>query len=238
MKYNKDYYENFAKLVLEYYFPDRFVNMQKGEKPDWYNESIGLEVTRALSSQEGKFDAFIKDNLNHPYSDYDKKLKKMGFLMGPTLDRDGIFYEQRSKRFGRLLYLKRKSDEKLVLVASLGGFGLLTDCVLPVREAIETKLKKLNSHYEYKKTNDLAILVQEQLNTMALQDELVADVKQKMLETIKEVYASKFDKKFNNIYVIFYDNVFRIDTNTFEFERIIIAGDEVLSLSKKAFETE
>lgn len=235
MKYDKDYYENFAKLVLEYYFPDKFVNMQKGEKPDWGNENIGLEITRALSTQEGEFDAFIKDNLNRPYCDMVKRLKKMGFLTEPTLDKNKIFYEQRSKKYGRLLYLKRKSDEKLALVASLGGFGLLTDCVLPIKDAIESKLKKLNSHYDYKEINDLAILVQEQLNTMALQDEIVAEVVQEMLLAVRELYALNFDKRFNNIYVIFYDNIFCVETHTFECKRIKISGSELLSLSKKAF---
>lgn len=183
MIYNKDYYEDLAITVLEHYLPDKFYSMIKGECPDWYNDNVGLEVTRALSQKEGNFDGFIKESMHNYYSELSpKRLAKLGFVEEPT-SRDGIWYEQYSKDNGKLYYIKEKSSEELLLKGTTGGFGLFTDCAKAVGYALETKLKK----YTPKAINDLAILVQDQLNTIVLQEEIVTEVAQLVIELLRAI---------------------------------------------------
>lgn len=225
MTYNKDYYEDLAISILEHYLPDKFYSMIKGECPDWYNDKVGLEVTRALSSQEGNFDDFIKKGIHHYYSELSqKRLVQLGFMEEPT-SRDGIWYEQYSKDNGKLFYIKEKSSGELILCYTIGGFGLFTDCAKAVGYAVEAKLKKLRK-YTPKTINDLAILVQDQLNTIVLQEEIVSEVAQAILDEIKGIYLEFNERIFDNIYVIFYDNVICIDAKTFEYQRIVIPNED------------
>jgi hypothetical protein len=233
MIYDKDYYEDLAITILEHYIPDKFYSMMKGECPDWYNDKIGLEVTRALSQNEGDFDGFIKESMHHYYSDLSqKRLVKLGFVEEPT-SRDGILYEQYSKDNGKLYYIKEKSSGELLLKGTTGGFGLFTDCAKAVGYALETKLKKLRK-YTPKAINDLAILVQDQLNTIVLQEEIVSEVAQAILDEAKRVYLEFSERRFDNIYVIFYDNIICIDTKTFEYQRIVIPNEEYPVLTANA----
>ena len=62
---NKEYYENFALNALKLYDPDKFSGMEKHESPDWICDNIGLEVTRAISQEDGNLDAFLKIHIGN-----------------------------------------------------------------------------------------------------------------------------------------------------------------------------
>ena len=68
--YNKDYFEKYALLSLVYCYDDKLQSMKKHERPDWIDEnrSIGLEVTRALSSTDGEINSIINRYFGKGYS--------------------------------------------------------------------------------------------------------------------------------------------------------------------------
>lgn len=238
MQYTKDYYENFVKNTLEFYFPKKFYNLQKSECPDWTGEHVGIEVTRALSTNEGSIDAFIKKYHGKKYSELPKRrLENLGFKGEPIKSNIEIFYDQRSKENGTLTYLKLKNND-LILFRHAGGFGLVTDCVGPIIKAVKEKITKLNSHYSINDENDLAVLVQEQLNYLVLQDEIINEVLDKLIENLKKLSKECTFKTFNYLYVIFYDNIFVINLKDYSYNRVIISKDDLLTLSKLSFENE
>lgn len=77
MKLSKEAYECFAYSVLKQVVSG-FPQLTKGESPDYYDDELGLEVTRAISTDDGEFDALINQYLNESFSTIPKKrLKKL-----------------------------------------------------------------------------------------------------------------------------------------------------------------
>lgn len=57
----KEYYEYFAKLILEGLFPDEYRNIELKERPDlWMSQKLGIEVTRAPFSNSEKANALFQ----------------------------------------------------------------------------------------------------------------------------------------------------------------------------------
>lgn len=57
----KDYYEYLAKLLLERFLPDQYVNLKHADKPDLLmGDYHGIEVTRAILPGEGQASGIIK----------------------------------------------------------------------------------------------------------------------------------------------------------------------------------
>lgn len=232
---NKESYENFAKNALEYYFSDKFSNLQKFESPDWVNEKVGVEVTRAITTNEGCIDAFFKKNKGKKYVDLpQKQLNNMGFNTEPSKSNITIFYEQRSKSNGTLSYIKNQESD-LILFALTGGFGLVSDCSIAITNAVKNKIEKLNSQYLIKDENDLVVLIDEQLNYFVGQDEIIDETLRetiKRLSSLKQGTESKIE--FDYIYLIFFDNIFVVDFKTLDYTRTIITADRLLILSQQS----
>jgi|GEM_PF-2683489 len=57
---SKEYHELVALYILKYFFSSKINNFEKGESPDWQNttDDIGLEVTTAITPEEGRRHAF------------------------------------------------------------------------------------------------------------------------------------------------------------------------------------
>ena len=100
-KLGREYWETFAKLILEKYYPDIFFNLSvDDEKPDLRNEdaNIGVEVTSAENEESREIDSLYSG----PYSYGNeaqkekglRKIEKLGgkvekyFLMHPVRNRD------------------------------------------------------------------------------------------------------------------------------------------------------
>lgn len=229
----KDSYENFAKNALAYYFPDKFLNLQKFECPDWVNEKVGVEVTRAITANEGCVDAFFKNNKGKKYVELaQKELKKMGFNTAPLKSNVTVFHDQRSKSNGTLSYIKNKEGD-LILFALTGGFELISDCSISITNAVKNKLEKLNSHYLIKNENDLVVLIDEQLNYLVGQDEIIAETLDKI---IMRLWVLKKERKgkmeFDYIYLMFFDNIFVVNFKTLDYTRTIISSECLLTLSQ------
>lgn len=83
-----DYYEVFAKLLLEERFPDEFKNLEIADKPDLYNLAvrIGIEVTRACNEKEEKNNAIYSKSLQ----EQDKEKKQQ------MIDKINVSYKRES----------------------------------------------------------------------------------------------------------------------------------------------
>lgn len=125
-----EYWETFAKLILEKFCPGRFYGLSvDGERPDLRNASagVGVEVTSSESKESREIDSLYAQQYIYGNHEQKKKalkrIEELGgkveeyFLMHPTMNRDP----------GRIYTV------------------------------IENKTKKLNKNYEIFNENDLFI---------------------------------------------------------------------------------
>lgn len=98
---SKEYWETFAKLILEKYYPDEFFNLSvDDEKPDLRNEDagIGIEVTSVENEKSREIDSLYSGPYSHGNKTQKEKalkqIEKLGgkvekyFLMHPVRNRD------------------------------------------------------------------------------------------------------------------------------------------------------
>ena len=129
-KLDTEYWETFAKLILERFCPNTFFSLSvDGDKPDLRNVSsgVGIEVTSSESKESREIDSLYAQQYIHGSCEQKKKalkrIEELGgkvkehFLMHPTMNRS----------------LER------------------------IYDVVEDKTKKLNNNYEIFNENDLFI---------------------------------------------------------------------------------
>ena len=87
--------EIYAKLILEFYFPDHFNNLDYAkEKPDLRNEitSIGIEVTSSMDKTERTLDSIYPRDFKYGNADERKKAETTIKKLGGTIGDDYLFY--------------------------------------------------------------------------------------------------------------------------------------------------
>lgn len=92
-KVTKEYIEWYALLSLIYCYDENLTALQKGEEPDWQSKDldIGLEVTEALKSEDGRIrsvinkyfgrgldGSFVKDQIENGYLEYSHRIEVVG----------------------------------------------------------------------------------------------------------------------------------------------------------------
>lgn len=230
--YTKQYYENLALNILKKYYPVKFSKCEKCECPDWLCESVGLEVTRAISTSSGELWSFVKKCDGKEFKDINKEmLRKLGFANELTKCTEDYLYETRSLHNGSLTFLLTKDGRYLFLYYT-SKMALVNVCLKDIKGAMMEKLEKLNNNYMHAKENDLAIIIEEQLNYIDAEQIIVDDVITSILNDIKTVYSKRYSIVFDTVYVIFFDNVFAIRTNDLHYERIKMLNQDFLSFSK------
>lgn len=218
LKMEKFFYESFSKAVLEYFYPEKFSDLQKEEKPDFINDYVGLEITLALKSHEGELKSFFEKYNNKPYKDLPSRLlRKLGFKT--ITNYDDIIYIQRSKKNGKLLYFYSKEKEDYILLGHISPLQSNNIAADNIMSSINKKLKKLNSIYKIKKENYLAILVEEQIKYFGIGDACSSEIINEIFEKIKaQDISNEYEYMFDKIYLIFFDKIIIIDTASFEVE--------------------
>lgn len=235
--YTKKYYENLALNVLKKYYPEKFSEFEKSECPDWICGNVGLEITRAISTPDGELDAFIKDCQEKEFTEIRKeRLKKLGFATELVKSNTEHLYELRSAKNG-VIFFSHAKDGRFLFLLYISRMELVDDCINGIKHAIEEKLKKLNNNYKQLEENDLAIIVQEQLNYNVAENVIIDDIVTKMLNDIKLIYGNPANTIFFDIiYIVFCDNIFVIDTKTYCCKRTKISSSDFLSLSRESVE--
>lgn len=227
--WNKNKYEEYAINILDFFYPC-FSNMVKGESPDYHNSIIGVEITRAITTKDGEVNAFCKKNINKRFNVIpEKQLKKFGFKELPLAsDSKEIIFTQRSRQNGCLYYYKEKKTGDLVFFMYLGKSKTNESTTDDIIYAISKKLKKLNNNYNLFSRNDLCILIQEQLNYYVCQEEIIDGLINIFISSAEELYnKTNWINKFDNIFLLFIDNLFCINTKTWEYERKIITKEHI-----------
>lgn len=141
---SEEYYKTYAKLALAYIYDKNLINLEvdKKEKPDMQNEnlSLGIEVTRAINPEIGVGISITVDYFgkNLSYND----IKEVT--------------EKKKKFQGELFKLNNGAT-------CLSFFKGMRDTSYPIKlikQAILTKIKKLNKEYTIFETNGLYIYAQ------------------------------------------------------------------------------
>ena len=198
--YNKEYFEKYALLSLVYCYDDKLHSMKKHERPDWIDEnrSIGLEVTRALSSTDGEINSIINRYFGKGYSpeeiinkaNRELKCNKDMFKIA-----DGFCYVEKNVNY---------SDVKQLII-----------------DTINTKISKLNSHYDKFNKNWLYVFADNSL----LDD---GDIEEIILKINNIGDNSSFDKIFINII----DKIYVIEDNLYS--KIDVTDSELARIKKES----
>jgi hypothetical protein len=134
--YPKAYFEWYAYYSLESWLGDRYRNCHKSEAPDFQNyiDSLGIEVTRAMTPEEGFTWFFANENIGRDKNKIPKEL----------LD-----------RFRGQIYFDH--NNRMKMISKNRGLLSTRKDILIVIDAVETKLHKLNKNYKVFSTNALYI---------------------------------------------------------------------------------
>lgn len=231
MKLTKEQYEKYAYLLIRELVED-YPEMAKGESPDYYSEKIGLEIRRAITSNEGDIDALIHNYFGKPFSSIpSRRLIRLGFDSNPIPQSNGVIYMQRSSSSGSLMYVKDLSSNDLILVLAFSKIGSSDDYATAIKNAVEDKLVSLNNNYVIKEKNELLLIVEKQIDYKIDNHEIALDITEKCLDIIKNVYGNENELTylFDTVYVLFLDVLFIVNTKTWE-SSIKYISDELLKV--------
>ena len=206
--------------MLELKYGEKFYDLELCDKPDLQNSSasIGIEVTRAISNDEGEFLAFVNKNLSNKYSELPQKLlQKLGFDNPPI--KEGFFFIQKNSTGYKLLYFKVPKSETLILFGMISPLENINSCLSGTTKAIKDKITKLKNNYFRFRENDLILVIEEQLNYLALDQEIKNDLIRDVIIIIKQEFALwKDNEKYEYVYILFLDNLVEIDCKNWEYQ--------------------
>lgn len=210
---NKEHFEYLVKNMLQHYnLIDS--DLHKSEKPDFRNDNLGLEVTRADQTLgfEGFISKYNKDNIDN-IKKFNKNFEKLG---------------------GRVL---RKTDPVVKILDLHDTFHYHEDYIyiIPgysetfdfVNKKIEDKLIRLNSIYN----EDIKHYYLGIFTTIYTRED---NIKEELNEIIK--LQSNCDKKFEKIIIIFIDKLCEFDLLNNTYNIIENTNEQLNNISIKTHE--
>lgn len=209
---SKEYFEKFALDILAFFFPEKFANMTKGECPDYYNDLVGLEVTRGITKDEGNIESLFHQYSMKSFNEIPQKtLERLGFIGNPIFTGNKLYFQRSTKNNGTLYYAKNLKTGKLDLLLHFWSITTNWDNHKTLINSINEKTKKLERHYTCKKENDLAILLPEQLGFVGCEKEVKTSFAEELIKEIQGQFVTS-ETMFNTIYIILWDTLFEYDT--------------------------
>lgn len=210
---DKEHFEYLIKNMLQHYnLIDS--DLHKSEKPDFRNDNLGLEVTRADQTLgfEGFISKYNKDNIGN-IKKFNKNFEKLG---------------------GRVL---RKTDPVVKILDLHDTFHYHEDYIyiIPgysetfdfVNKKIEDKLIRLNSIYD----EDIKHYYLGIFTTIYTHED---NIKEELNEIIK--LQSNCDKKFEKIIIIFIDKLCEFDLLNNTYNIIENTNEQLNNISIKTHE--
>lgn len=210
---DKEHFEYLIKNMLQHYnLIDS--DLHKSEKPDFRNDNLGLEVTRADQTLgfEGFISKYNKDNIGN-IKKFNKNFEKLG---------------------GRVL---RKTDPVVKILDLHDTFHYHEDYIyiIPgysetfdfVNKKIEDKLIRLNSIYD----EDIKHYYLGIFTTIYTRED---NIKEELNEIIK--LQSNRDKKFEKIIIIFIDKLCEFDLLNNTYNIIENTNEQLNNISIKTHE--
>lgn len=204
---DKDYVEPICKALLEICYPNKFSNLIKSERPDFYNDKCFVEVRRIILNEEAEFLALFKK-----YKDKNIEeipiwwLNKLGFnIQDLDISNGGPLYYLESKKVGTITFLKDKLG-KLSFVAIIGKVSQNDFEIELANYIFEGLSKKLNKLQDYDKgeENDIIFYIEEfsYYGGISYSNNIFNYLKEKIE---KEKLLSKYDFLFDYVYLFFND---------------------------------
>ena len=210
---DKEHFEYLVKNMLQHYnLIDS--DLHKSEKPDFRNDNLGLEVTRADQTLgfEGFISKYNKDNIGN-IKKFNKNFEKLG---------------------GRVL---RKTDPVVKILDLHDTFHYHEDYIyiIPVysetfdfvNKKIEDKLIRLNSIYD----EDIKHYYLGIFTIIYTRED---NIKEELNEIIK--LQSNYDKKFEKIIIIFIDKLCEFDLLNNTYNIIENTNEQLNNISIKTHE--
>lgn len=206
-KYNKRYFEIYAKKTLEYCYNKLWENCfdVNKEKPDLQSETlnIGIEVTRALPQRNGKINSMFNKyiNRNIKYSELKTKVESLG----------GSVY-----KIG-----------KTTVMSPTQGLSNFKNHIDDLVYAI--KIKTINKLPDYKKfsKNMLYVFTHEALLTQA-------DIEEAF--KILNLELSEYDLKYDLYFINCVDIIFVVDMNGGILDEILVSDEMLKTIKKEAID--
>lgn len=215
MKHNsdKEHFEFLIKNILQHYnLIDN--NLYKNEKPDFRNDNLGLEVTRADQTLE--FEGFIskynKDNIGN-IKKFNKNFEKLG---GMVL--------KKTNPIVKILNLHDAFHYHEDYIYIIPGYSEIFDFV---NKKIKDKLIRLNSIYD----EDIKHYYLGIFTTIYTRED---NIKEELNEIIK--LQSNRDKKFEKIIIIFIDKLCEFDLLNNTYNIIENTNEQLNNISIKTHE--
>ena len=210
---DKNFFEWLIKNILQRY---NLIanNLEKSECPDFKNDNLGLEITRADQSLEfsGFISKYSKDN-NINIKKFNKNFEKLG---------GKVF--KRNDSIVKILNLSASSHIHKDYIYIIPSYSENFDFV---NERINDKLKKLNSTYDKNiKHYYLGIFTP----IYALED----NIKEEFNKIIE--LQSNHDRKFEKIIIIFVDKICEFDLLDNTYNIIENTEEELNNISTKTYE--
>lgn len=223
----EDFEKNGIYILGEHY--NKYKGLYKGESPDYYNDLIGIEITRAISTESGEMDAFWRNNHDQSFSSLSsKQLKKLGFKDCPlAVDSSETIFMQKSECNGTLYYFKASDASDMVLAGYIGVVKTDESSSDVIQSSVSSKLKKLNDHYRIKDENSLLILIHEQTDFLYCKDEIISIMMDEIIISIKKEYNNDYCRYFDKIFLVFIDVLLAIDTNSWEYKETKISQRQI-----------
>ena len=111
---SKEYWETSAKLILERFFPERFVDLSVDyEKPDLRNETTGVEVTSAEDRESQEIDSLYSRQYTYGSSKQRKKALKRIEELGGRAEKYCLIHPGRSRDLGKIYCAVKIKTKKL-----------------------------------------------------------------------------------------------------------------------------
>ena len=224
-----DYREAISKEILEMKFPEKFIGLVKGESPDWHTDSIGLEVRRAVISDDAFFESFHnKYNYKFMKEIPAKILSKLGFDDEPILiNEENKIYIQKSEKVGQNIYVFDTAKNDYRLVAMIGKVqNPNVENALLIIDALKDKTKKLVELYTEYPENDLILVMNDFLQYGACKQDILASFNECKAQIINDYNLLKFEKKFDYVYLLFNDSIVEIGIKSGEFRLKVITQED------------
>ncbi len=203
----KEIHEKYAYSILRILL-NGFPEMNGAEEPDYLSDKAGLEITRALLPSDGEYTAFLEQFMNSPYSLIPKKrLTSLGFYTEPLYNQEMNCFVQRSGNGISLYYVKMLETSDMVLAMAVGRVTDNAELLTVIKKAVSVKLKKLNSNYTLKETNDLALITEKTADYITLKEDIINSKINIIRKAIWDLYidTKEYEYHFNSIFILFWD---------------------------------
>lgn len=198
---NKFENEVAIKNILTDLYSERYGTLRKSERPDFYNEYIGLEITTASLKDDIEINSFYIKYANKTKSNIPIKLL------------------HKIEKKINLIFVNN------ILVGYSAKFTDLFAFIKEIQSIWFKKLEKLNKHYTIYKYNDLIIHIREYFPFAEdNQNNSELEIVNYFITSVKEIIvdSKNYNKIFDLVHILFENILITVNTENYSANYLII----------------